>query len=157
MADRMDDLPGVRWWPLAIGAVVIFAASGTPIDRDRLQQRAARLLPEPLRPAFADAWNRMWFYIVKGSHFTAYAVLTRFAYVALRDGSSRGYDRKALAGGSALCLLNAVSDEFHQTRVPGRQGTLMDVMIDAAGICTGALSIIYRRPGESRRQADVKP
>ncbi|MFH1171425.1 MAG: VanZ family protein, partial [bacterium] len=37
-----------------------------------------------------------------------------------------------LAG--ALSILYAASDELHQTFVPGRQGTLWDVVIDGFGI-----------------------
>jgi VanZ family protein len=34
----------------------------------------------------------------------------------------------------AITLLYAVSDEYHQTFVPGRPGSPLDVLIDAAGV-----------------------
>lgn len=38
-----------------------------------------------------------------------------------------------------LCFLFAMTDEYHQTFVDGRTGQMMDVMIDTAGACVGAL------------------
>jgi VanZ family protein len=37
----------------------------------------------------------------------------------------------------ALGVLYAVSDEVHQTFVPGRQGSARDVLIDAVGVVAG--------------------
>ena len=45
----------------------------------------------------------------------------------------------AFAGG----LLYAVTDELHQSFVPGRQAALLDVAIDAAGVLFGVL--LWRR------------
>jgi VanZ family protein len=38
-----------------------------------------------------------------------------------------------------LGVLYAVSDEVHQSFVPGRQGALLDVAIDAAGVLCGVV------------------
>ena len=38
-----------------------------------------------------------------------------------------------------LCFIFAMTDEYHQTFVDGRTGQMMDVMIDTAGACVGAL------------------
>lgn len=38
-----------------------------------------------------------------------------------------------------LCLVFAMTDEYHQTFVDGRTGQMMDVMIDTAGACVGTL------------------
>lgn len=43
-----------------------------------------------------------------------------------------GFRRPAVAAG--IALLYAVSDEYHQTFVPGRNGTPVDVLIDAGGL-----------------------
>ncbi|MCP4425990.1 MAG: VanZ family protein, partial [Chloroflexi bacterium] len=43
-----------------------------------------------------------------------------------------------------ITVLYAVSDEFHQTFVPGRGGRLPDVLIDALGGLT-ALLVCHRR------------
>ena len=42
-------------------------------------------------------------------------------------------------------VIYALSDEFHQTFVPGRDGNIVDVLIDSSGALVGILlsSIVY--------------
>jgi len=51
--------------------------------------------------------------------------------------------RRALDGrglpAAAISLLYAITDEIHQSQVPGRNGTPVDVAIDAAGIALAAV------------------
>jgi len=46
--------------------------------------------------------------------------------------------KRVLIGGSFLfCILYALSDEFHQVFVPGRDPKLSDVLVDSAGTGLG--------------------
>jgi VanZ family protein len=58
--------------------------------------------------------------------------------------------RAAGSGGVAFALgvLYAASDELHQSFVPGRAGSPLDVLIDAVGVALGVLAwrIAQRRP-----------
>jgi hypothetical protein len=65
----------------------------------------------------------------KLAHAAEYAVLG--ALVARALGSWRG--------AVLLGVAYAVSDEWHQSYVEGRQGTVRDVVVDAAGIAVGVL------------------
>lgn len=49
----------------------------------------------------------------------------------------------------AVGTIYAVTDEFHQTMVPGRSGEVLDVCIDAAGVLCGVviMSVINRESG----------
>jgi hypothetical protein len=49
---------------------------------------------------------------------------------------------RALLGAVTISLLYAVSDEYHQTFVTGRHGSLVDVGVDAIGI--GAAVLLVR-------------
>jgi len=62
----------------------------------------------------------------KAGHVAAYGAL----WLALLHAV--GERRPALA--TALALVYAVSDEWHQSFVAGRNGTITDVAIDAAGM-----------------------
>jgi VanZ family protein len=75
-------------------------------------------------------------------HAAEYALLCFLWWRALR---ARGEIRAALAGAFLLAVAYAVVDEYHQTFVPGRSGSLVDVAIDAAG---AALAVaLIRRAG----------
>ena len=50
---------------------------------------------------------------------------------------------------AAIALAYAASDELHQTFVPGRHGTAVDVLIDAAGIAI-AIALYERRRAAAR-------
>lgn len=73
-------------------------------------------------------------FLRKGAHFFAYLLLGIFMAYALEAKTIKGYAYALL-----LCSLYAISDEFHQTFIPGRSGEAMDVLLDSAGALTGIL------------------
>ena len=66
--------------------------------------------------------------VKKGSHMIGYATLA-WAYAYALDGVGR----RRLWWTFGLAVLYALTDEYHQTFVPGRNGSLWDVGIDALG------------------------
>lgn len=95
----------------------------------------------------------------KAAHAAVYAVLAMISYYALRlhlDG------RRALLGALLVSMVYAISDEVHQLFVPGRSGSVRDVLIDVGGATVGlgvaALISCWRRAGvaDDRRAASVK-
>jgi VanZ family protein len=69
----------------------------------------------------------------KGAHMLEYAVLVVLFWQAL------GSRWAGLAW--LLTVLYAVSDEFHQTFVPGRNGRYEDVIIDGTGALLAAIAL----------------
>lgn len=65
------------------------------------------------------------FLLKKTAHFVEYAILY---YLAYRAANRRQYFYPLL-----FVILYAVSDEIHQSFVPGRHGRPADILIDAAG------------------------
>ena len=78
---------------------------------------------------FAAFWGHSWFAIVKGWHAAEFAILFALG-LAVLDRLTGSGSRRKIALALALSLLFAVSDEYHQTFVPGRGGTGTDVAID---------------------------
>ncbi|MDD5349871.1 MAG: VanZ family protein [Chthoniobacteraceae bacterium] len=75
-------------------------------------------------------------YIVrKASHMTEYAVLAVLLLYALAAG--KGDARKWISPAWVLAVAYASADEFHQLFVTGRNASVVDVMIDAAGAALG--------------------
>ena len=93
-----------RWLPMLAWMALIFYVSHQP---------SADI------PQFGT-WDLL---VKKGSHFGAYFILAWLARFALGR-----WDWALL-----LTAVYAVSDEYHQTFVPGRDGNLLDVLIDTLG------------------------
>jgi VanZ family protein len=119
------------WGPVAAWMAVIFAASSRP-------------LPEYV--AMLPDWS---------THSAAFAVLSILCCRALSGGLS------ALRPGDAvlavvLSVVYGVSDEYHQSFVPGRDATAWDVAKDTAGAIIGAwlyARVIVPRYGLQQREA----
>lgn len=91
---------------------------------------------------FAVFWGISWFAIVKGWHFTEFAILTVLTSAAIGwfDGKSTA---RPIYLAMLFCIAFAASDEWHQSFVPDRFGTVQDVLIDSLGVCTaGALMLV---------------
>lgn len=78
----------------------------------------------------------VWDWLVKkGAHFMAYALLAGLAWRARRKEEHEAGKRPYLLP-LTLSLLYALSDEAHQSFVPGRHPSLVDVGIDLLGAIT---------------------
>lgn len=80
-------------------------------------------------------------------HFAEYALLCALWWRAL--STPLAHDR-ALVLAVALASAYAVSDEYHQSFVAGRQGAPLDWLIDTAGAAAAA-ALIHRRELSRRR------
>ncbi len=80
--------------------------------------------------------NDLWDFVVrKIGHFGVYGILARFLARAFA-GSCYWPWKKIFAWSLILAFLYACSDEYHQSFVPGRHASTMDVSIDALGAWT---------------------
>ena len=108
-----------RWLPPLVWMAVIFVFSA-----------------QPSLPHAPELWLELL--VKKGGHAWAYGVLAWLYWRALRP---YGKSQPAVWRGVciALAVMYALSDEYHQTFVPGRNGNLLDVVVDGlgAGIAMG--------------------
>lgn len=77
------------------------------------------------------------------AHFTEYVVLASFLWLALR--SSPWLSRRATAIAFTLTALYALSDELHQSVVPGRSPDVRDWLVDIAGAALAVWLLSRRR------------
>jgi VanZ family protein len=110
--------PALRWLAVAVWMGVIFALSATPS------------LASPFEPFFD-------FILRKLAHMGEYGILTALLFSALRIHIT--CEGRALLIAVLVAVLYAFSDEWHQTFVPGREGSLRDVAIDALGVVGASL------------------
>ncbi len=87
--------------------------------------------------------------IRKLGHFSEYLTLGFFSFayfsnLLLKNNKYKNFKRTALAS-LIFSILYAASDEFHQTFVDGRDGNIIDVLIDGSGAFFGILlsGILY--------------
>lgn len=102
------------------------------------------LSSQPRLPSIPQGWlDTLW---KKLGHASEYAILAVLWWRAL--GPTRLPEQRiSMAWG--LSVLYALSDEYHQIFVPGRNGTLVDLLVDASGALIGLL--LFWRWNHARR------
>ena len=118
------------WAPVAVWMAVIFVASSRPVPA------AVSRVPD-------------WI-----PHTVEYAVLAVLACRAMAGGLHAPVGPAVAAGAMAFAFLYGVSDEFHQSFVPGRAVEAADLVKDLAGAALGAgACALPRGDGAPRRKA----
>jgi VanZ family protein len=132
----------IYWLPVIGWMALIFSASSDRMSFEHSSRILAPILHFLFPHLSAEAVNAIVFYIRKCAHLTEYAILALLFWRALRKPVRK--DRRPWEGGHArlavmLVALYAASDEFHQSFVPSRQASVVDVMIDTIGGVVGIL------------------
>ncbi|MEZ7765597.1 VanZ family protein [Gemella sp. 27098_8_92] len=82
-------------------------------------------------------------FIRKLGHFSEYVILGFFAFAYFSSifqiGKEKIQFKTTLFTSFLFCFSYAVSDEFHQTFVIGRDGNFIDVLIDSGGVLFGII------------------
>jgi VanZ family protein len=85
------------------------------------------------------------FYLRKLAHLVEYAVLSGLLWRALGDRRSPAF---RFGWAVAICVVYGVTDEIHQSFVPGRFGKVRDVVIDTVGAGAAAFVLWKKHEGE---------
>ncbi|HEX6438643.1 MAG TPA: VanZ family protein [Candidatus Binatia bacterium] len=133
-----------RWLPVLLWATVIFLFS----TEHFAAPQSSRILGPLLRSAFpgitAEQVSLVQFVVRKLAHWSEYFILAVLLYRAwYAENSGRSPVRPA-ALTVCFALVWAISDEFHQSLVPSRTASLVDVMIDGFGALCGSFWMYLR-------------
>lgn len=125
-----------RWLPVLVWATFI-----SWFSTDAFSARSTNSYIDPvLRFLFGEltpAGFRLAHSIVrKGAHLTEYAILGGLICRAMTDSGART-SRAVALGAIACCAAYAILDEAHQTLVPSRTGSGVDMLIDTTGAILG--------------------
>lgn len=92
-----------------------------------------------ISPNLSNNVDKINFFVRKNGHGLEYLVLALLVANVFRCFSKK--PKEVFITILFICLLYAVSDEFHQSFVPGRSSMVSDVLIDFGGSLIG--TIIY--------------
>lgn len=133
--------PWLHWALLLAWMALIFRLSATPDLKTVPLAQRFHLLPATIG---VELTNLLELLLRKAAHMAAFGVLALLAYHALARTFPARPRGRLLAAAFGLSLLYAISDEWHQTFVPTRQGSVRDVAIDTAGAVIALLIIRLR-------------
>ena len=142
----------LSWGITFLWMALIFYLSSQPATESRelsrgIAVRVAEILDRLVPQADID-FRSLHGMLRKQAHFWAYLVLGPLVLNALKQSGVKG--RRAVVLGLAISVVYAITDEIHQTFVPGRSGEVFDVVIDTAGAATGMA--LYGLMGWIRRK-----
>jgi VanZ family protein len=87
-------------------------------------------------------------------HLGAYAALGVTVFRALAGARFEGMTRARALAAVLFCILYGVSDEFHQSFVPGRTPDVRDLATDAVGAAIGAGALLLLKGIWARRSTE---
>ena len=128
---------------LAVMIIIFIFSSKTAEQSSNSSRSFAKTLLSVVVPGFTElseeaqqaAVDSIQFIVRKGAHFAVFLTLGALCQLAMNTYNIKLKRRVITA--LSISFVYAVSDEVHQTFVPGRAGQIRDVMIDFAGALTG--------------------
>ncbi|HYY57302.1 MAG TPA: VanZ family protein [Pyrinomonadaceae bacterium] len=144
-----------RYAPLLVWMALIFFFSTGELSASNTS-RILRPLLLWLFPGISEERILLAHFITrKAAHFTEYAILALLAARAFSTSSRPLVRRGWFVAALTLVVLYALSDEYHQSFVPSRTGSVYDSLIDMSGGTTALLlaSLWRRRKQGGRRKA----
>jgi VanZ family protein len=138
------------WIPVAVWASLIFFFSSCQLASTNTSQVLGPLLHWVLPGISAEQLDTIHFFTRKFAHAAQYFVLGALTLRALRSKAIQAWEARHLVWAILVVLIVASADEFHQSFVPTRTGSLGDVFIDLFGGTCGALWMYLRQGSKTR-------
>ncbi|SHI81946.1 VanZ like family protein [Dethiosulfatibacter aminovorans DSM 17477] len=119
--------------------LIYFLSSQVALDSYELSNRINNIIFRLIEKiALPSDFDIIYFsnFIRKTGHFLMYFILGILVLSLLRGKLSRS---KRLGAAMLICIIFALTDEFHQMFVPGRTPLVSDILIDILGSFFGIL------------------
>ena len=133
-----------KWLPVLLWATVIFLFSTEHFAAPQTSQILGPLLHWLFPAITPEQVSSVQFVIRKLAHWFEYLVLAVLLYRALYVESGGRSSVRPAAMTMAFALVWAMMDEFHQSVVPSRTASIVDVMIDGFGAFCGTFWMYLR-------------
>jgi VanZ family protein len=135
-----------RYLPLVAWLAFISYASSDSFSANNTSRIIGPLVLWLFPNTSAETLETIHFITRKLAHFTEYAILGFLAARAFRTSPGPAIRRRWFLISAALIVVYALIDEYHQSFVPSRTGTIYDSFIDIAG---GLMALIFVRKKRS--------
>jgi len=131
--------PFLKYWlPAILWMVLIFAGSSDVLSNANTSRFIVPFLHWLYPRISNEAVNAISIGIRKCGHVSEYLILAMLLWRALLQGANWRASLSILFVATLLgCAAFAVGDEFHQSFVPSRTPSVMDVLIDICGALVG--------------------
>lgn len=129
------------WFLVFLWMGLIFVQSHkVAAESNKLSKGVTEIIIETVEKISPDAeldisLSQLNHIIRKNAHFFSYLILGVLTLNALITSGGGGY--KSIGLGLLICILYAISDELHQTFIPGRSGEIKDIILDSVGALVG--------------------
>jgi VanZ family protein len=131
----------LRYWvPPIAWACVILAASSDLFSSSHTGGPIRAILEGLFGPLSDVSFDRVHFAIRKASHLTEYAILGALLFRAFR-AESRGWQLRWARNAVIVAGMVAALDEAHQSFVPTRGASPIDVLIDITGAAAAQVAL----------------
>jgi VanZ family protein len=138
-----------RYGPLVLWATLIFIGSSSVLSASNTSVLLRSVLW--VFPQTSEATlGFLHFLLRKAGHLTEYAILALLAARAFRTSSRELLSTRWFWASLLLVVVYSLSDEFHQSFVPSRTGSIYDSMIDSVGGLTALVLLAFRKRAERK-------
>jgi VanZ family protein len=128
------------WLPVLVWSTIILATSNDLFSSHHTADIITTLIGRYLTPAQLDVINAVF---RKTAHLAGYWILGALGFRAAR-ADKRGYATRWAIAGVLIAIGVASIDEWHQTFVPSRGGSVQDVLLDGCGAALAQLFAAWR-------------
>lgn len=132
------------WLPVILWMGVIFWMSTETFSSENTSPFLGKVLLVLVPGISSQAAEWIHLVIRKAAHVTEYFVLGLLVFRAFRGGFASSWNRRWPFFTILVVVLFAVLDELHQSFVPAREASIVDVGIDTAGGFLAQLVIVLR-------------
>ena len=133
-----------KWLPVLLWAAVIFLFSTEHFAAPQSSRILGPLLHWLFPGITPEQVSSVQFVVRKLGHCFEYFVLAVLLYRALYAESGGRSSVRPAAMTMGLAVIWAITDEFHQSLVPSRTASIVDVMIDGIGALCGTFWMYLR-------------
>jgi VanZ family protein len=134
-----------HWWPVIVWMSLIFFFSTDLFSGTNTTSFLQPILSSLLPDVTADQIETIHLIIRKLGHWGEYFILAILNIRALHAELPAQSSIRRAASAIAIAAIYAASDEWHQSFVPSRSASVVDVLIDCFGATCGAFWFAWHR------------